>query len=573
MRRQYLRDPIENIDFHTNADVECGKLYEIIMRGDYSPGVSHRALSEKSRGLCRQVVIPSPRDALVLQCLSDAMYEQIRGKAPTSKAFFEPQDHSFSAAAGDGYGTFGSWLNFQKEIFRFSQERDFVVVTDIANYYDSISYVHLRNIISTITDVEECILDMLIFSLAGLLWQPDYMPRVEVGLPQIDMDAPRLLAHCFLYELDEYLQSTPTGDFTRFMDDIDVGVDSISDAKKVLKSIDLVLQTRQIRLNSGKTRILTRAEAERHFRIAENSRLNQLEVEIDIKVAFGLDLSSERAEVSKLLYGGIRSRNFDSGNGEKILKRLINISSKLEISISHKVLFKILVVWPSVRETVYGYISRGKLTPARVRVLSEFVRSGLLVDNVAYLEICNVLVESLFSGNGKVLGHISEIYESIVDDGYFGAYAAIWLMSKYADTKRIMEVVKEKREFWISDERFGRLVAGLYPIMHGSGDWDEFLNVISGSRNEGCRAVYKFHHALKSEKLYFNKVENILNSPNKSKATKITHAKFLLLMSAIANGVVDEAQRKKMVKSNSGVWQDARYRFIARRCAGLKDFC
>jgi hypothetical protein len=78
------------------------------------------------------------------------------------------------------------------------------------------------------------------------------MPRVEVGLPQINVDAPRLLAHCFLYELDAFLASDPTRDFVRYMDDIDVGVDTIAAAKQVLKSIDLVLQTKQVRLNSGK---------------------------------------------------------------------------------------------------------------------------------------------------------------------------------------------------------------------------------------------------------------------------------------------------------------------------------
>ncbi len=67
---------------------------------------------------------------------------------------------------------------------------------------------------------------MLIFVLSDLLWQPDYTPRIEVGLPQINLDAPRLLAHCFLYELDAFLDSDPNRDFVRYMDDIDVGVDT-----------------------------------------------------------------------------------------------------------------------------------------------------------------------------------------------------------------------------------------------------------------------------------------------------------------------------------------------------------
>ena len=90
--------------------------------------------------------------------------------------------------------------------------------------------------------------------------QPDYSPRVEIGLPQINLDAPRLLAHCFLYELDAFLDNHSDRDFVRYMDDIDVGVDSVVEARKTLQSIDLVLQTKQVRLNSGKTKILTQAE-------------------------------------------------------------------------------------------------------------------------------------------------------------------------------------------------------------------------------------------------------------------------------------------------------------------------
>ena len=112
---------------------------------------------------------------------------------------------------------------------------------------DGISYIHLRNVISGILHAEEPVLDMLIYVLSNLLWQPDYMPRVEIGLPQINLDAPRLLAHCFLYELDEYLASDHSRDFVRYMDDINVGIDSIAEAKGVLRSIDLVLQTKQIR--------------------------------------------------------------------------------------------------------------------------------------------------------------------------------------------------------------------------------------------------------------------------------------------------------------------------------------
>jgi retron-type reverse transcriptase len=193
MKEQYVVDGIENFDFHIYRKIESKKLSNLVLSGQYVPQKAQRILVEKSKGLCRQLVIPSVRDAIVLQCLSDALYQQVKGKAPTSQAFFEPKDHKFSTSRSE-YGTFASWLNFQKELFNFSKSRKFVVVTDIANYYDTISYSHLRNVLAPIGGVDECIIDMLIYVLADLLWQPDYTPRIEVGLPQINIDAPRLLA-------------------------------------------------------------------------------------------------------------------------------------------------------------------------------------------------------------------------------------------------------------------------------------------------------------------------------------------------------------------------------------------
>jgi hypothetical protein len=79
---------------------------------------------------------------------------------------------------------------------------------------------------------------MLIFVLSGLLWQPDYAPRVEIGLPQMNIDAARILAHCFLYELNDFLEKGSI-DFVRYMDDIDIGVESVDVARRLLRDLAL----------------------------------------------------------------------------------------------------------------------------------------------------------------------------------------------------------------------------------------------------------------------------------------------------------------------------------------------
>jgi hypothetical protein len=132
VRSYPLPDPIEHLDFHLDLTENCRQLEELVCSGHYLPAPAHRILME--RGLCRQIVIPAVRDALVLQCLSDVLYDDIRGKAPSKQAFFEPEDHTFSifeesVLAEPRYGSLRAWLNFQQELFKFTKTHSYVVTT------------------------------------------------------------------------------------------------------------------------------------------------------------------------------------------------------------------------------------------------------------------------------------------------------------------------------------------------------------------------------------------------------------------------------------------------------------
>lgn len=563
MRDQFIADGIENFDFHLARKIESKKLSHLILSGDYVPQKAQRILVEKSKGLCRQLVIPMVRDAIVLQCLSDALYEEIKGKAPTKNAFFEPKDHKFSTR-NSGYGTFASWLNFQKSLFEFSKTRNYVVVTDIANYYDSISYVHLRNAISSISGVDECVIDMLIYVLSDLLWQPDYTPRIEVGLPQINIDAPRLLAHCFLYELDSYLASDPSRDFVRYMDDIDIGVDNIVDAKKVLRSVDLVLQAKQVRLNSGKTLILTRGEAIRHFRIFENARLDSLKASIEYRIAKGLPLERPKRVIERRLRQGVKRKAFDTGNGDKILKRWLGLAAQTNANVKPKLLEQLIRLRPSVRDNVYVLIRSRPLTPSIARVLAESASSGLLIDDAAMVDMANHLVETLVK-TMNCHEQIQNIIDSNDSESYYGIYSKLWLQSKYGTTSELLETLLRTERFWVPHERLGRLVGSFLPLFYKSPEEEMFRELLFRTLNAGVRETYKFHINLSQDSKTFRLMFDALRAPNPSRGTGITHAKFLCLLSALCNERASLSSISTLIIKNNKVFEDTYYKRIAKR--------
>jgi hypothetical protein len=564
MRQQFLNDGIEHLDFHVARKIECQKLSRLILTGDYVPERAQRILVEKSKGLCRQLVIPSVKDALVLQCLSDALYAEVKGKEPTRCAFFEPKDHKFTVSRNE-YGALPAWLNFQRELFNFSKNRNYIVVTDISNYYDSISYTHLRNVISAISGVEECVLDMLIHVLSSLLWQPDYMPRVEIGLPQMNLDAPRLLAHCFLYELDSFLASDPTRDFVRFMDDIDIGVDQIHAAKQVLKTMDLVLQTKQVRLNSGKTLILRKEAAARHFRIAQNARLDVLQERIASKIARQLPLATEIARIERAITAGLARKSFDDGNGDKVLKRWINLASKTGAKLDPDELKRVFLNRPSVRESVCGYVMRTRFSVSIAKMAAECARSPLLVDDASRVDLANHLVETLVPRMGKRHDHIMRVQSACDIQTYFGLYCKIWLQSKYDTPSALLATLQECQNLWASHERMGRLVGSLWPLFTKTKERAEYKKLVEQAINHGVKDVSRFHQSLAKDTAVFSSMYDSLKALNPSRGTGISHPKFLCLLSALKNKNAPAAQIATLKANHATAWKDVFYSDIAKR--------
>jgi hypothetical protein len=279
--------------------------------------------------------------------------------------------------------------------------------------------VHLRNIISSTIKVKGSILDMLIYTLSGLLWQPDYMPHVDVGLPQINLDAPRILAHCFLYELDRYIVSTFGSDYVRFMDDIDIGVASVQEAKEVLKCVDLVLHTRQIRLNSGKTRILTNSEAVRHFCVRENRLLDILGQRVDAYAKAGRSLGPQRRRVAWLLHRWGREKRFDQVSGEKVLKRLLSMASKLDADVDEQLVIECVHERPSCREAIFRLLTRRPFEAASRRIVTNFMTSGMICDDITLLHIAYCVVEAPANDASSARKSAREVSKMIGGNSFF----------------------------------------------------------------------------------------------------------------------------------------------------------
>ncbi|WP_206453157.1 RNA-directed DNA polymerase [Aurantimonas marina] len=438
MKRQFYPDPVQHLDIHVNIDTVTSQIRSSIRNGTYTVRSPSRYYVEKSKGLCRLMVQPRAEDAIVLQCLSDKLYSQIKNQAPSKNAFFEPKDHSFNQNQEPEYGTFKSWKDFQSEILKFTKENSFVVISDISNYYDFIDFTQLRNVVTSLVRLNETLFDFLIHILTALAWQPDFMPPRQIGLPQMDFDGPRLLAHSYLFELDRFMENRSQKNYARFMDDIDAGVDTIKDAKHLLRDTDLVLQSRSLRLNAGKTKILTAKEALRHFRVRENNFLDRFEASIKSADEKGLPVIKILTKFEKIFRTAYNNGYFIEGNGEKIIKRCVNICTRHGILIDSNLYASLIRLHPNIRESALRNRSRCGFNSEDINLISNIYKTGIVCDDAFTMNVARAIVDGKIDIASEEADVFRELLKSMTGSPGSLHYAKLWILSRIGKYSTIL---------------------------------------------------------------------------------------------------------------------------------------
>lgn len=565
LKSQMQFDAFEYLDIHSQIQAVSRTLRENFCSGKYRPANSIRISVEKSKGLCRHISVPMASDAIVLQLLSDHLYPSLKRSAPTNSAMFEQKDFSFKKIntqnLDNSYGTFKSWLEFQRAVFDFSHRYKFIVTTDIANFYDCINHESLRNVISSRTDAHEYTIDALIYALTGLLWQPEYSAQVQVGLPQIDGDAPRILAHSFLYEADEYLDNFAGAEFTRFMDDFDIGVNSIPDAKRILRDLDVVLKARNIRLNSGKTQILTADEAYQYFWIKENARLDGIEQRIDRKKIKAGKRSLSVCLLSRRFHRKYSRGDFSYGNGEKIIKRYLTLFSKLKVRIKPKVWKDLLKNRPGCRGNVFRYLKSFPIDRNVVGFAEALLESGLWVDEASSYWFADYLVECRSSKSIAINQSIQNVLFQL-ENGHSPAKFsdAAWIASKFLDPSELLALCTRCRPIWESDPTCGRLVGQLQLRMKpGSQEANKFKDLVIDSSNKEAISALRYSTLLQLREGPFNSTQHALKAPNTNAPNKISHGKTLMVLNVLQNTQVSASKRHALAIVHAFGLSDIRY--------------
>src|SRR5690606_19368072 len=144
-----------------------------------------------------------------------------------------------------------TWISYKKQCIEYSKSSDFVLQTDISNFYPRVNHHKLENElkrVDTSTDIPKRILKLLsVFS-----------GTISYGLP-VGGPASRILAELALNHADSHLKSKGIK-FCRYADDYTIFCDSESEAYKILILLSEKLANDQLSLQKGKTKIMSSAE-------------------------------------------------------------------------------------------------------------------------------------------------------------------------------------------------------------------------------------------------------------------------------------------------------------------------
>lgn len=467
LRAQPITDLHDYLDVHRNLRAYASRVRDLVLTGRYRPTPPEVTMSEKAEGVCRRLLLPSATDALVLQVLTEVLTPIVDRWQPTKNAYYSRRQAAPKPEHVDG--TFGYewweiWPAFQRRIWSFTRSCPYVVVTDVANYFDCIPHAPLRNAIAAMGQLSEPVLDLLFYALEAFTWRPFYLPPSGVGIPQMELDAPRLLAHAYLFAADELLSRETDDHSVRWMDDMDFGVESVPHARRVLGQLEALLNGYGLRLNSGKTKVLSGREAVQYFCIRENQRLTWVEQRLDAEM---LDASS-RLRAQDFLRRSWRSykRRRPIGQHEKIRKRYFTLFGKFEDPFLDGEVQRTLCTMPRVRDAAYGYLRRLGFSARRLGAIEHFLlRSGACLDDHSLFGAAKLLVTWRVPP-GRFPRRICAIAEALPRQPgatSMAFLAGLWLLAKYAPSSRLHRYLIEHETVWTRSSWVARQVAAALP--------------------------------------------------------------------------------------------------------------
>ena len=257
------------------------------------------------------------------------------------------------------------------------------------------------------------------------------------------------------------------------MDDINCGVADIDEARRLLRAIELILNSLGLRLNSAKTLILSARETLDHFWVHENRAVTILTNLVRIATRGSASWTKHRD------YARRRYRKFSrltrTGQWDKVYKRYFTLHGLLRDPSLQRNVPDLLDHVPSLRGSICRYYSLLGPTQERLRHLAGFLRSGRCLDDASLFEVVRTLVawkgqlkgarRDTIVGLVPVISSLGSESAANTEFTVSGVSSSIWLLAKYGEPQELAVFLDESHNLWTRSSWTARQVAASIPLL------------------------------------------------------------------------------------------------------------
>lgn len=499
-----IKDIYDCFDINFNIKERAQSIRSSVLNGGYKASRALVYKIEKKFGISRHMVIPQAIDALVLQVLTESVVKQVLDRQPSDKAFYSRAKHTVAKpheVTEYGQTLRQMWIKLQKTIYKFSKGKKLMISTDLSNYYDSIDMRELKKVLTSyLKPHSEVVIDLLFGIIENISWHPDYLPYSGRGLPTSNLEAIRLLAHSFLFEVDEVLKKKTKNCFTRWMDDIVVGVDSKKEAREVISSISDMLKSRGLALNLAKTNIYDKRDFTFHFQTVQNNYLSDIATrEPKTKVArkrIGIELRKKFAEHN--------TQNRDAKAWDKVAKRYITQFGRLKLENALGYICNLYISCPVLRPNILIYLSNLGYMDKTAKQVLKILTSIDIFDDISLYQLCNLVVEWEVLDDKKGKDFLRD-FESKLKSIVFSRknpldfYSLLWFKTKYSRADTLLGFLMTYKNLWQADpflRRQATAIFGRLYIVDNEKVKQQLLSQISSGEQNTVSVASQIQHFL-----------------------------------------------------------------------------
>jgi hypothetical protein len=463
LRNADILDIFDHYDFTYNIEERSKNIRNEVIKGTYKATQPLIYRIEKKYGICRHLVSPQPVDALILQVLIEFIYNDVIAEQPSKKAFFSRDRRNIrkphEIMVSDSYWI-SKWKAMQTQIYKFNTTFEYIVVTDLSNYYDSINIDELKKVFSALAKIDEVIIDLLFNILEQISWTPDYLPYSHRGLPTSNIEAIRLLAHSFLFEIDKILMDKTDDNFVRWMDDIVIGATDKKMAIEILSIISDMLKSRGLSLNLAKTNIYSADEGLYHFQIEQNEYLNGIFFQYS-------DHKPTRNE-SKVIYKNFIKHLSDREPKywDSIAKRYITFFIKNKCRFFLSRISDLYIDSPNLRKNIILYLATINYSKETAEIILEILSNISIFDDISLFQLTNLVTTWFVPCTEDAHDFLDKFERQIL---LFSKkrkhptdfFCILWFQAKYKTPKMLLNFIDEYKNIWQTDLFLRRQVTGV----------------------------------------------------------------------------------------------------------------